>query len=236
MNSRPNIAALPAILLVAMAFNASCGRRAQTKRIPAAPAPAAMASVPIGYSETGTASWYGEPYHRRRAANGEVYDMNQLTAAHKRLPFGTWVRVDNLTNAKKTQVRITDRGPFVGDRIIDLSRKAAEEIAMIGPGTAKVKLTVIPPPAAAGRSDYAVQVIAVRQEERARAVEQELARKGIAASTYEREGTYRVVAVGGNEEAAKKLAEKIRALGHRPLVLKMEQAPGYPQNGVSPHQ
>jgi rare lipoprotein A len=100
----------------------------------------------VGSHESGVASWYGVPYHGRRAANGEVYDMERLTAAHRTLPFNTWVRVKNLTNDKTVDVRIQDRGPFVDHRIIDLSRAAAREIAMLGPGTAKVRLTVIKPP------------------------------------------------------------------------------------------
>ncbi len=101
----------------------------------------------IGAGETGIASWYGIPYHGRHAANGEIYDMNQLTAAHRTLPFETWVRVKNLDNGKTVEVRIQDRGPFVDKRIIDLSRAAAEQINMIGPGTARVTLTIIRAPA-----------------------------------------------------------------------------------------
>ncbi len=99
----------------------------------------------IGSTETGVASWYGVPYHGRRAANGEIYDMEKLTAAHRTLPFGTWVRVRNLTNNETVDVRIQDRGPFVGNRIIDLSHAAAREIEMLGPGTVKVRLTIIAP-------------------------------------------------------------------------------------------
>src|SRR5437870_498737 len=97
----------------------------------------------IGSTETAVASWYGHPYHGRRAANGEIYDMEKMTAAHRTLPFDTWVRVRNLANNKTVDVRITDRGPFVGGRIVDLSHAAALAIDLIGPGTAKVKLTVI---------------------------------------------------------------------------------------------
>src|SRR5262245_56577220 len=79
------------------------------------------AAALVGSVETGVASWYGHPYHGRRAANGEIYDMEKMTAAHRTLPFGTWVRVRNLENNKTVDVRITDRGPFVGGRIIDLS-------------------------------------------------------------------------------------------------------------------
>lgn len=103
----------------------------------------------IGHTENGIASWYGNPYHGRQAANGEVYDMEKMTAAHRTMPFNTWVRVHDLDNGKITEVRITDRGPFVGGRIIDLSRAAARELAMIGPGTARVRVEVIPAPAVA---------------------------------------------------------------------------------------
>jgi len=92
------------------------------------------------------ASWYGEPYHGRRAADGEIYDMERLTAAHRTLPFDTWVEVNNLDNGKHVDVRITDRGPFVKGRIIDLSRAAAREIDMLGPGVARVRLRVIEVP------------------------------------------------------------------------------------------
>ena len=100
----------------------------------------------VGEAETGVASWYGHPYHGRRTSNGEIYDMNKMTAAHLRLPFDTWVRVTNLRNRRSVEVRITDRGPFIKGRIIDLSRAAAKQIRMIGPGTAKVRVKVIATP------------------------------------------------------------------------------------------
>ena len=106
------------------------------------------ASLParIGSTETGIASWYGPPYHGRRTASGEIYDMEKLTAAHKRLPFQTWVQVTNLGNGKQVDVRITDRGPFAGGRIIDLSLAAARDIDMVRQGTTRVRLKVIAPP------------------------------------------------------------------------------------------
>jgi rare lipoprotein A len=100
----------------------------------------------IGSTEVGIASWYGNPYHGRRAANGEIYDMEKFTAAHREFAFDTWVRVHNLHNGKSVDVRITDRGPFVDGRIIDLSRAAARAIDMIGAGLAKVRLVVIDHP------------------------------------------------------------------------------------------
>lgn len=97
----------------------------------------------IGASEEGIASWYGEPYHGRRTANGEVYDQEKMTAAHPSLRFGAVVEVTNHSNGLRTRVRINDRGPFVGNRAIDLSRAAAREIAMLGPGTAPVRVEVV---------------------------------------------------------------------------------------------
>ena len=96
-----------------------------------------------GYREKGQASWYGEPFHGRKTASGEVYDMNQISAAHKTLPLHTWVEVKNLDNNKSLVMRINDRGPFVSGRIIDLSRAAAQEMGMINKGVAKVTVTAI---------------------------------------------------------------------------------------------
>ncbi|MEZ5314373.1 MAG: septal ring lytic transglycosylase RlpA family protein [Thermoanaerobaculia bacterium] len=93
--------------------------------------------------ERGVASWYGPNFHGRQTANGERYDMHQFTAAHRTLPFGTIVRVRNLSNGLTTEVRINDRGPFKKNRIIDLSNAAAAAIEMIGPGTAEVELRVL---------------------------------------------------------------------------------------------
>lgn len=129
-------AALVLLIVIVFGLGASC-RKKPKYRVPP-PIPAVL-----GHKETGHASWYGHPYHGRRTSNGEVYDMDKMTAAHLRLPFGTWVRVKNLENGRKTEVRINDRGPFVKNRIIDLSREAARRIEMIGPGTARVRVEVI---------------------------------------------------------------------------------------------
>lgn len=130
-----------------------------------------------GSVETGIASWYGHPYHGRRAANGEVYDMEQLTAAHRTLPFGTWVRVLNLDNSKTVDVRINDRGPFVDGRIIDLSRAAARAIDMLGPGTAWVRIEVIDAPEGSPSEYYAVQVGAFRDLSNARQLQEMMERR-----------------------------------------------------------
>src|SRR3954467_10727242 len=133
---------------------------------PVPPPPPPTPNEPL-YTETGVASWYGHPYHGRIAANGERYDMEQLTAAHRTLPFDTWVRVVNLLNDKAVDVRITDRGPFVDGRIIDLSRAAARAIDVIGPGTAKVRVEVTSMPSTVKAGVYGVQVGAFREQENA---------------------------------------------------------------------
>lgn len=93
--------------------------------------------------ENGISSWYGPNFHGKLTANGEIYDMDGITAAHRTLPFGTILLVENLDNGKTVQVRINDRGPYAKNRIIDLSRGAAERIDMIGPGTARVRLYLL---------------------------------------------------------------------------------------------
>jgi rare lipoprotein A len=109
------------------------------------------------FVEEGTASWYGIPFNGRRAADGEIFDMNTLVAAHRTLPFGSLLRVTNLNNGREVQVRVIDRGPFVGDRILDLAHAAAVELGMIGTGTAPVRIELLsgPNPEA---GDFTVQI------------------------------------------------------------------------------
>lgn len=96
-----------------------------------------------GFEQKGLASWYGPKFHGRRTSNGEKYDMEAMTAAHKLLPFNTYVEVTNRKNGKKTVVRINDRGPFVDGRVIDLSKAAARKLGVIGPGVAQVSLVAV---------------------------------------------------------------------------------------------
>ena|SRR5690606_16234259 len=103
----------------------------------------AQDTVAVVQTLSGTASWYGGKFHGRRTANGETYNQHALTAAHRYLPFGTEVVVTNQNNGRSVVVRINDRGPFSGGRIIDLSHQAASQIGMINSGTAKVTVEVI---------------------------------------------------------------------------------------------
>src|SRR5690242_2357443 len=139
-----------ALCVFAVLAIGGCGHKKHARITPPPPAtPRAPSSVKVGETETGVASWYGHPYHGRAAANGEIYDMEKMTAAHRTLPFNTWVRVYDLDNQKTTEVRITDRGPFIDGRIIDLSRAAARDLAIIGHGLAKVRIEWIRPPSTA---------------------------------------------------------------------------------------
>lgn len=137
MKAFPSLAACALLI-----FPAACAR---APRAPAGPvlAPALAAPAGNGVFQAGVASWYGDDFHGRTTANGEVYDMRKLTAAHPALPFHTLVEVENLENGRRVRVRINDRGPFLKGRIIDLSREAAQRLDMEEKGTATVKLRVL---------------------------------------------------------------------------------------------
>ncbi len=114
-----------------------------------------------GRPQTGVASWYGPGFHGRPTTSGEIYDQDGLTAAHPSLPLGTRVHVTNLDNGRGVDVRVNDRGPFVKGRAIDLSYAAAEEIGVVGPGTAPVRIDVVERPAGDFTTvRYCVQVAA----------------------------------------------------------------------------
>ena len=104
-----------------------------------------LKKVELGFTQDGVASWYGPGFHGKKTASGETYNMHQLTAAHNVLPLHTMVKVQNLDNGKEVLVRINDRGPFVNDRVIDLSLSAALGLGMVKPGTAPVRITVVDP-------------------------------------------------------------------------------------------
>lgn len=100
---------------------------------------------PHGYTAVGKASWYGRNHHGKRTASGERFNQNSLTAAHRTLPFGTELRVTNLSNDRSVIVRVNDRGPYGRGRIIDVSRQAAEALGMVNTGTARVRLESLAP-------------------------------------------------------------------------------------------
>ncbi len=131
-----------------------------------------------GFRQRGIASWYGPEFHGKRASSGEVYNMHELTAAHKTLPLGTLVRVRHLENRRTVEVRINDRGPFVGERIIDLSYEAARRLEILGPGTAPVEIEAIAVPEGAPvdlfSGTFTFQVGAFTQRENAERLRERL--------------------------------------------------------------
>jgi rare lipoprotein A len=214
--------ALVAALVLTVAV-AGCARKKQVRAVAPSPVPTA------GWSETGVASWYGHPYHGRQAASGEIYDMEKLTAAHRTLPFHTWVLVEDLDNGKSVEVRINDRGPFVDGRIIDLSHAAARDIQMIGPGTAKVRIQVIRTAAPRGPAVFAVQIGAFQDEKNARRVREKMESSFGAARLVRRDGSpvmWRVlVGAESKEDAAEALAGRIRgqdSAWHAAFVVRLD--------------
>ena len=190
----------------------------------------AATPAPSGYTEEGNASWYGEPFHGRRASNGEIYDMYKLTAAHRTLPFETMVRVTNLSNGKSTTVRITDRGPFVDNRIIDLSLAAAREIELVGPGVAPVRLEVL------GDVDltagfFTVQVGAFRDRGNAERLRERLTASYSPIFIQQYDSPDRLlyrVRVGkiAGEDAARQFSEQLRGReGFSPFVVRLDESP-----------
>ena len=179
------------------------------------PAAPTQAAPPAGTVERGMASWYGHPYHGRRAADGEIYDMETLVAAHRTLPFQTMVRVRNVANDKTVDVRIIDRGPFVNNRVIDLSHRAAQVIELIGPGVAQVEITILATPMNPEAPLFAVQVGAFRDKTNAVRMEQNMIAAYGAGKMVLRSGDpplWRVLAGRvDSTAAAETLAQRIRA-------------------------
>ncbi|MBM3311964.1 MAG: septal ring lytic transglycosylase RlpA family protein, partial [Candidatus Aminicenantes bacterium] len=188
-----------------------------------APASSTPPPAPSGPSQTGIASWYGADFHGRRTSNSEIYNMYDLTAAHKTLPFGTKVMVTNLTNGRAVCVRINDRGPFVPGRVIDLSLASARLIDMVGPGTAPVRLDILP--GQEGRLKpvlYAVQVGAYAYEDNARSLEAELRRRYAAVQVKAVEAGsrtyYRVRIPAKDRPTSEALARRLSQDGYRVLI------------------
>lgn len=197
--------------------------------------------------QVGVASWYGPGFHGNRTANGEIYDQYELTAAHPSLPLGTRAMVTNLENGRAVQVRINDRGPFVGGRVIDLSYAAARSVGMIGPGTARVRIEVLGPatiavaapvpvaPAAAAPAvarpvrelpsgSYTVEVAALSDPEKAQHLRQVLALRfpdAFVAPLTGTSGQYYRVRIGPYplRTAALERAERVTRLGYPAIIV-----------------
>jgi rare lipoprotein A len=181
------------------------------------------ASIPR--SERGLATWYGEPYHGRRTASGEVFDTyGELTAAHRTLPFNTIVKVTNEVNGREVEVRINDRGPFTKGRVIDLSLKAARQIDMVRAGTVPVTLTLVREgtPTARRIEDssssativYTVQVAAFETQDAAETLQRNLERRyrDVIVQKFSSNRTFYRVRVGrlSDRSSAEELAKQLR--------------------------
>jgi len=138
-----------------------------------------------GYVETGTASWYGEDFHGKPTSSGERYNMYGISAAHKTIPLGCKVRVTNLDNGQQVVCLINDRGPFVGDRIIDMSYGAAQQLGMVDCGLARVKVEVLEMPRYYSGGKYTLQFGAFSAKDNALRLASMLESKGYTANVEE---------------------------------------------------
>lgn len=199
---------------------AACAR---PRAVVAPPVPRAT----LGYVEVGQASWYGVPYHGRPTASGEIYDMHQMTGAHRWLPFGTWLAVENTSSGRVAELRVNDRGPFVDGRILDLSFAAARVLDAVAPGLIPVRLRVIAPPAnAPPAAAFVIQVGAFTEEPRAAALQRQLVELGVAARVVTGETPdgsivyrVRVGRFADREHAAQEAGRLVAATGHSVLVV-----------------
>lgn len=181
------------------------------------------------YVEKGLASWYGNQFNGRQTASGTVFSDKEMTAAHRKLPLGTKVMVENLDTGEQVEVKVTDRGPYMDSkrRIIDLSRAAADSIGLVHPGLGRVRVVVTEPApeksAAKKDQDHEVQVGAFEDYEQARWVFEQLQERYPAAFIDPRDspvGRYYRVRIGpfGSEEQAEKVAKILKRQGHRIFV------------------
>ena len=202
----------------ALVFLSGCGPKTVQVRVPQ---PAATSSNEL----EGLASYYAEPYHGRRTASGEVFDTYQhMTAAHRTLPFNTFVRVTNKANGRAVEVRINDRGPFIDGRVIDLSLRAAREIDLVRAGVTPVTLTVLKQQAPVGSTAYAVQVGAFEDQQAAEELRQQLAKKysGVMIQAVSEERTLYRVRIGQPDiEAANRVAAELRKDDFKPFVVRL---------------
>lgn len=167
------------------------------------------------YTETGVASWYGPPYHNRRGANGQIFDQNAMSAAHRTLPMGSLVRVTNLQTGQSAVMRITDRGPFVPNRVLDLSVASAKMVGVWRPGTAQVRIDVYAAPKPIDEGGrWCVQIGAFSKEKEAVKLEEHLERKYHTANVIEFTGPtghwVRIRPLNDDKDRAVEIAEELK--------------------------
>lgn len=215
------------LLLGISVFLSSCGVTSRLDKRSGAESNSLAATGKL--LEEGVASWYGPNFHGKLTANGEKYDMHGLTAAHRTLPFNTVLEVENKDNGKTVQVRINDRGPFAKDRIIDLSKKAAEEIEMVGPGTANVSLRLIDGDLENSRTTnlkvatFTVQLASFDEEYKAYAHSRKIKGSRVEKIRLENKTVYRVYyGVYVDEEEAEKQQDRLNRQGFNGYVKQIE--------------
>jgi rare lipoprotein A len=224
------LAAVCISVLCAVPVIVSCAGKAPLPPAPVATAVTTTAQPPAQahdqiYRETGTASWYGGDLHGKPTASGETFDMNGVSASHRTLPLGTVIRVTNLGNYKTIDVRISDRGPFVRSRILELSYGAARALDFVREGTAMVKIETNEP--VRGDGVFTVQAAAFVEEEHARTLKRRLQTKYETVYILSREtnfGKFYRVRVGmyPSEEKAERIAAKLALDGLEPVVVRKD--------------
>jgi rare lipoprotein A len=220
-----------ALLLIAL--TTSCAERTVPTGSQASSAsalsPAAPFSATAGagqaYRETGVASWYGKDFQGRKTASGETFDMYGMSAAHRTLPLGTVIRVTNLDNYKSITLKVNDRGPFVINRVIELSYGAARELDFVARGTVAVKIETLE--LFDNTASYAVQAAAFTEEESAKMLKTRLSKRfeqisivpfesNMGTSYHVRVGSYRT------EEKAELVASRLKLEGLEPMVVRKD--------------
>jgi rare lipoprotein A len=197
---------------------------------PSPPSPSERAPESSGrvlHSEIGIASWYGAPYHHAHAANGEVYDEDGMTAAHRTLPMGTLVRVTNLSTRQSVVVTIADRGPFVPGRILDLSRAAALKIGVWRTGTARVRIDVLRyPPSASMSGRWCVQIGVFHHEGEASRLHQRLQREYPSANVIDFKGAtgywVRIRPYGQSHTSAEQIARILQPVEGEAYLVRLD--------------
>ena len=182
----------------------------------------AQAKSPRSQVQYGNASWYGETFHGRRTASGEIYDMSQLTAAHRHAPLGSYAMVTQVDTGQSVRVRINDRGPFKQDRIIDLSHAAARQLGMLEAGVTRVKVEFLPDTAPA--ATFMVQAGAYRQQRNAAHVQRVLVAHyptaRVTQSSQDAQSLYRIhLGPFATRTKAERVARGVQALGYTSTVL-----------------
>lgn len=175
------------------------------------------------YVEEGTASWYGPGFHGMYTSNGEVYDQESISAAHKNLPLPSYLKVTNLDNGKAVVVRVNDRGPFHGDRILDLSHGAAKHLGMVGPGTAHVRVELVKVPRPANADEIiaryearTIQLMASNSVDKVNEAANSLRQQyGSAVRIVSADAFYRLQVGPLNKEQAEQTLRQLRQSGYR---------------------